>query len=504
MSLQAVILRKETSPVLSIADEFKLLLNASDVPQFSVNAGAWNDLVGAYDFMADSSSRISNPQSSTYAGYVCTAGSVVGQFIAGSAASAVYLGSRSNHPVLLTVNNAEVARLTAAGVRIGVAGVSGASTAGMILGGPTADSTIGTICFGDGTGYKFKIGTYTGGAWTPRVTVLDTGRVGIGTSSPGSLLDIGAGSIRLSGNSTLSGFGGVELANVSGVGFAMASSTYNFYGADGSTSRLKIDSSGNVAVRATPGSFDLEILAASNGANCAIGVTSVYGNYSQFLGRSSRGTLASPSATSQNDALVMFGGRGYGATGWAGATSVAMLGYASESWTDSAQGAYWTIETTPNGSTGGGRLERLRVDQDGAIIAWGGPLKQAMPNGAVIGLFSATELLTVAAAATSDTVGNLLPAGAVVVAVTCRVTVTIPTATSFTLKSLTDGIVYTGAVGVAAGSTDAGVTHWITPSRIQSSVAQKIRLTITGSNPANNSGRVRITVYYFLPTPPTS
>lgn len=37
-----------------------------------------------------------------------------------------------------------------------------------------------------------------------------------------------------------------------------------------------------------------------------------------------------------------------------------------------------------------------------------------------------------------------------------------------------------------------------------STTAQTITLTITGSTPAANTGRVRITMYYVLPTAPTS
>lgn len=125
-------------------------------------------------------------------------------------------------------------------------------------------------------------------------------------------------------------------------------------------------------------------------------------------------------------------------------------------------------------------------------------------NGSQAGVYVATELLTVAAASSSTTSANLLPAGAMVLNCSCRVTTVIPTATSFTLSSNTDGVVFTGAVSVAAGSTDPGTTHWAATTSKLSTAAQKIKLTITGSNPADNTGRVRITLSYWLPTPPTS
>ena len=141
----------------------------------------------------------------------------------------------------------------------------------------------------------------------------------------------------------------------------------------------------------------------------------------------------------------------------------------------------------------------LNIAAPATVFAMGGDV-----NGGQAGIQTATELLTVAAAASSATVGNLLPAGAIVLAVTCRVTTVIPTATSFTLKSTTDNVVFTGAVSVAANSTSPGTTHWAATTSKLSTAAQTITLTITGSNPAANTGRVRITTYYYLPTPPTS
>jgi hypothetical protein len=126
-------------------------------------------------------------------------------------------------------------------------------------------------------------------------------------------------------------------------------------------------------------------------------------------------------------------------------------------------------------------------------------------NGGYIGLVqTATELLTVAAAASSTTAANLLPANAIILAVTCYVTVTIPTATTFTLAANTDAsFTFTGSVSTASGSSSPGVTHWTNPGRLFSSAAQKVKLT-PNSTPGNSNGRVRITVYYILPVAPTS
>ncbi|MCM2354015.1 MAG: tail fiber domain-containing protein [Pseudobdellovibrio sp.] len=81
--------------------------------------------------------------------------------------------------------------------------------------------------------------------------------------------------------------------------------------------------------------------------------------------RKARGTAASPTAVLANDYLGTFGARGYGATGFS-TTTRGMIGIkASESWTDTAQGAAMTFETTANSSTT--RLERMRIDQNGFV-----------------------------------------------------------------------------------------------------------------------------------------
>ncbi len=156
--------------------------------------------------------------------------------------------------------------------------------------------------------------------------------------------------------------------------------------------------------------------------------------------------------------------------------------------------ANWPLSINPLGGNVG-----IGTTAPGSLLSIGGDA-----NGGQAGIRVATELLTVAAATTSATVGSLLPAGAIVLSVSCMVTTVIPTATSFTLKSTTNAVVFTGAVPVAVFSTDPGTTHWAATTSKLSTVAQTITLTITGSTPANNSGRVRITVYYFLPTAPTS
>ena len=121
-------------------------------------------------------------------------------------------------------------------------------------------------------------------------------------------------------------------------------------------------------------------------------------------------------------------------------------------------------------------------------------------SGGTLTLGTSTELLTVAAAATSDTVASMLPASSIILGVSCRVTTIIPSATSFVLGGKSAGGPFTETVLVAANSVNAGSLA----CPYYNVGAQKVTLTITGSNPANNTGRVRINVFYLTVTPPTA
>mgnify|MGYP001588379652 CR=1 FL=1 len=109
-----------------------------------------------------------------------------------------------------------------------------------------------------------------------------------------------------------------------------------------------------------------------------------------------------------------------------------------------------------------------------------------------------TELTTIAAAATTDTVIQI-PVNAVVFAVSVRVTVAIPTAATFTVIGTTTSTAFnTAAVSTALNSTDVGTLN--TPYR--NGAAQTIRIT-PNLTPADTTGRVRVTVHYYDITVPT-
>ncbi len=118
-----------------------------------------------------------------------------------------------------------------------------------------------------------------------------------------------------------------------------------------------------------------------------------------------------------------------------------------------------------------------------------------------------SELLTIAAAATTDTTGNLLPANAVIEAVVVRVTTVIPTAATFTVGDATTAARFATGVAVAAGTTAVGLLHRhpdvaAAAGPVQATAA-KIRITPNAS-PAAATGVIRVEVFYSQFVAPTS
>lgn len=120
-------------------------------------------------------------------------------------------------------------------------------------------------------------------------------------------------------------------------------------------------------------------------------------------------------------------------------------------------------------------------------------------NGQSLALLQLTELTTIAAAATTDTAIQM-PANAIVLAVSVRTTVTIPTAATYTVGDSGSAARFsTAAVSTTAPSTDQGTKA----GAYYNTSALSIRIT-PNLTPGTNVGRVRVTIYYFLSTAPTS
>lgn len=119
-------------------------------------------------------------------------------------------------------------------------------------------------------------------------------------------------------------------------------------------------------------------------------------------------------------------------------------------------------------------------------------------NGQLLGIKQLTELTTIAAAATTDTAIQI-PANAIVIAVSVRVTVVIPTATAFDYGVSGATNRYGAAISPAANTTFPGT---IDALRYYAAAAA-IRIT-PDATPAANTGRVRVTIHYLDVTAPTS
>lgn len=131
----------------------------------------------------------------------------------------------------------------------------------------------------------------------------------------------------------------------------------------------------------------------------------------------------------------------------------------------------------------------------------------ATANGASVTYGYNSELMTIAAAASSDSTANLLPADAIIDAVVVRVTTVIPTAATFTVGDATQAARFATGVAVAATTTAVGTLHW-NPAVASDNLGPrqtadaKIRIT-PNAQPADATGRVRVTVFYHKFVAPT-
>lgn len=120
-------------------------------------------------------------------------------------------------------------------------------------------------------------------------------------------------------------------------------------------------------------------------------------------------------------------------------------------------------------------------------------------GGFISNVKTVTESLTIAAAATTASVTNV-PAGAILLAVSVRVTTVIPTAATFTVTTTTGGTALnTAAVSTAATSTDPGTAAGASFRAAATTVTITPNLT-----PGAATGVVRLQFYYLQVTPPTS
>lgn len=128
-------------------------------------------------------------------------------------------------------------------------------------------------------------------------------------------------------------------------------------------------------------------------------------------------------------------------------------------------------------------------------------------NGGVWEHFQASVALTLNTGSTTTDTTNILPANAIIEAVTTRVTTTITTAVSFSVGDPTTAARFSASAGgMTAGSTRVGIDHWsgavttLAAGPTQAAAAP-VRITCN-ANPG--AGVIRIQVFYRVFTPATS
>lgn len=141
---------------------------------------------------------------------------------------------------------------------------------------------------------------------------------------------------------------------------------------------------------------------------------------------------------------------------------------------------------------------RLADDSAYAPLAAAALRQYGGENGQFARITSVTELTTIAAAATTDT-AITIPADAIVIAVSVRVTTVIPTATTFDYGIAGATTRYGTGVSTAANTTSPGTLDALR----YYAAGTAIRIT-PNLTPAANTGRVRVTIHYIDVTPPTS
>ncbi len=121
-------------------------------------------------------------------------------------------------------------------------------------------------------------------------------------------------------------------------------------------------------------------------------------------------------------------------------------------------------------------------------------------NGQVLNFKTATTLLTIAAGGVTSTWSNGIPANSIVIGISSRVTVVIPAlATNYDVGIGGATTRYTTNALVAAGTTAPG-----TDDGLRAYTAATDVVVTTDANPADNTGRIRLTVHYIDITPATS
>jgi hypothetical protein len=209
-----------------------------------------------------------------------------------------------------------------------------------------------------------------------------------------------------------------------------------------------------------------------------------------------------PALTSPDGLMTGFGitGLGYPSVYY---QSSAVHQFTSAAWINNATTACALLLDSyvcRDGAAGRISIKATSTSGDACVVLYG-------TNNGYLEKCYASELVTIAAAASTDTSANLLPANAVIDAVTVRVVTLIPTAATFNVGDATVADRFATGVAVAANTTAVGVNHH-NPTKADNAgpvqaAAAKVRITPNAS-PAAATGQVRVQVQYSRWVAPTT
>lgn len=172
------------------------------------------------------------------------------------------------------------------------------------------------------------------------------------------------------------------------------------------TTRMTIDTSGNLGVGTTSPSFPFHLYSPSSSLILIQDQNNSSGQAPAFLGMSARDSAGSPDALDNGDVISVFGGRGRGTSTWSVASVASVQMLAEEDFTDSAMGAGIDFQTTATGTTS--RTSKMMIKGNGNVgIGTATPTQTLHVHGKVAVTGSGTPTLSACGTGGTPTVtGN--------------------------------------------------------------------------------------------------